>query len=55
MKGLGGAYGCDYITTAGVALEGLSRAGRLDEAGPRLEALAEYLERVVPRKTSKEA
>ena len=55
MKGLGGAYGCDYITIAGVALEGLSRVGRLDEAGPWLEDLAEYLERVVPRKTPEEA
>lgn len=48
MKGLGGGYGFDYVSTAGTALVELARTGRLEEAGPWLDGLEDYLDRVEP-------
>lgn len=49
LKGLGGGYGFDYITTAGSAIEGLAREERLADVDPWLTALEDYLARVLPR------
>jgi len=46
MKGIGGGYGFEYVSTAGAAMEEAARAGRLDDARPWIEGLADYLERV---------
>lgn len=46
MKGIGGGYGFEYVSRAGAVLEEAGRDGRLDDARPWIEALADYVERV---------
>lgn len=50
LKGMGGGYGFEYVSRAGAAMEKLAAHGRLDDVGAWVDALAEYLERVEPRK-----
>jgi hypothetical protein len=49
-RGLGGGYGFDYISTAGRALEEMAIRGDLSEGKLWVDALADYLARVEPRK-----
>jgi len=46
MKGSGGGYGFDPISTLGRALEEAARDQRPDDAARRIEELADYLARL---------
>lgn len=48
MKGIGGGYGFDYVTTVGGALEGLAKSGDLRGADRWIDGLEDYLQRVEP-------
>lgn len=49
MKGVGGGFGFDYVTTVGAAIERLSRERSVGEIGRWIDSLADYLERVDPQ------
>lgn len=53
MKGLGG-YGFAYVGEAGGALEEMARSGDLAGADRWVDAIDDYLSRVVPREGSSE-
>ncbi|MCC6140801.1 MAG: Hpt domain-containing protein [Nitrospira sp.] len=46
MKGAGGSYGFDLITTMGATMEQAAKSGAADPIRTELDALATYLERV---------
>ncbi len=50
MKGIGGGYGFQYVSTAGTAIEEAAVQDRLEDARAWVEGLADYLSRVEPER-----